>query len=87
VASAEEREVFATNEDQQKYSSDETMKQWGVSGADYMLGGIISSIADEVEEKRSCSTRWTSPSTSRDERQSGRDRRRSEVHRPSKMSM
>jgi uncharacterized protein (TIGR02722 family) len=54
VASAEEREGLRDErEDQQKYSSDETMKQWGREvGADYMLGGIISSIADEVEGER-----------------------------------
>ena len=54
VASAEEREgIRDEREDQQKYSSDETMKQWGrEAGADYMLGGIISSIADEVEGEK-----------------------------------
>jgi len=54
VASAEEREgIRDEREDQQKYSSEETMKQWGrEAGADYMLGGIITSIADEVEGER-----------------------------------
>ena len=37
-------------DDQQQYSSEETMKRWGKEvGADYMLGGIISSITDEIE--------------------------------------
>jgi uncharacterized protein (TIGR02722 family) len=54
VASAEEREGLRDErEDQQKYASEETMKQWGREvGADYMLGGIISSIADEVEGEK-----------------------------------
>jgi uncharacterized protein (TIGR02722 family) len=48
VASAEEREqVRGERADQQQYSSEETMKQWGKEhGADYMLGGVISSIED-----------------------------------------
>jgi uncharacterized protein (TIGR02722 family) len=54
VASAEEREAIRDErEDQQRYSSEETMKQWGREmGADYMLGGIISSITDEVKGER-----------------------------------
>jgi len=54
VASSEEREqIRDEREDQQRYSSDETMKQWGREvGADYMLGGIISSITDEVEGQK-----------------------------------
>jgi hypothetical protein len=48
VASAEEREqVRGERADQQQYSSEETMKQWGKEhGADYMMGGVISSIED-----------------------------------------
>lgn len=48
VASAEEREqVRGERADQQQYSSEETVKQWGKEhGADYMLGGVISSIED-----------------------------------------
>jgi uncharacterized protein (TIGR02722 family) len=48
VASAEEREqVRGEREDQQQNASEETMKQWGKEhGADYMMGGVISSIED-----------------------------------------
>ena len=48
VASAEEREqIRGERADQQQYSSEESMKQWGKEhGADYMLGGVISSIED-----------------------------------------
>ncbi|HET6347966.1 MAG TPA: penicillin-binding protein activator LpoB [Candidatus Krumholzibacteria bacterium] len=48
VASAEEREqIRGERSDQQQYASEETMKQWGKEhGADYMLGGVISSIED-----------------------------------------
>jgi uncharacterized protein (TIGR02722 family) len=49
VASAEEREQLREERaDQQTYSSDESVKKWGRElGADYMLSGTISSIADE----------------------------------------
>jgi len=48
VASAEEREqIRGERADQQQYSSEETMKQWGKEhGADYMLSGVINSIED-----------------------------------------
>ena len=48
VASAEEREqIRGERADQQQYSSEETMKEWGREhGADYMMGGVISSIED-----------------------------------------
>jgi uncharacterized protein (TIGR02722 family) len=51
VASAEEREqIREEREDQQQYSSEETMKQWGREhGADYMLSGVINSIEDAEE--------------------------------------
>jgi uncharacterized protein (TIGR02722 family) len=54
VASAEEREqIRDEREDQQRYSSEESMKQWGrEAGADYMLGGTISSITDEIEGEK-----------------------------------
>lgn len=54
VASSEEREAIRDErEDQQRYSSEETMKRWGREvGADYMLGGIISSITDEIKGER-----------------------------------
>lgn len=49
VASAEEREqIREERADQQTYAAEETVKQWGRElGADYMLSGTISSIADE----------------------------------------
>jgi len=49
VASAEEREQIRDERaDQQQYSSEETMKQWGrEKGADYMLSGVINSIEDQ----------------------------------------
>ena len=49
VASAEEREdIRDERADQQKYSSEESMKQWGRErGADYMLTGVINSITDQ----------------------------------------
>ena len=48
VASAEEREeIRGERADQQQYSSEETVKQWGREhGADYMLSGVINSIED-----------------------------------------
>ena len=54
VASSDERgQVRDEREDQQIFSSAETAKQWGKEkGADYMLGGIISSITDEEEGKK-----------------------------------
>jgi uncharacterized protein (TIGR02722 family) len=54
VASAEEREQLRDERaDQQKYSSEESMKEWGREvGADYMLGGIISSITDEIQGEK-----------------------------------
>jgi uncharacterized protein (TIGR02722 family) len=49
VASAEEREqIRDERSDQQQYSSDESMKEWGRElGADYMLSGVINSIEDQ----------------------------------------
>jgi uncharacterized protein (TIGR02722 family) len=49
VASAEEREgVRDERADQQKFSSEESMKKWGRElGADYMLSGVINSIEDQ----------------------------------------
>jgi PBP1b-binding outer membrane lipoprotein LpoB len=48
VASPEERDQIRDERaDQQEFSSDETMKQWGREhGADYMLIGVINSIED-----------------------------------------
>jgi uncharacterized protein (TIGR02722 family) len=48
VASPEEREQIRDERaDQQEFSSEETMKQWGREhGADYMLMGVINSIED-----------------------------------------
>jgi hypothetical protein len=49
VASAEERdEIRGERADQQEFSSQETMKQWGrEKGADFMLIGEINSIFDQ----------------------------------------
>lgn len=49
VASAEEREeIRGERADQQQYSSEESVKQWGREhGADYMLSGVINSIEDQ----------------------------------------
>ncbi|MDH3198080.1 MAG: penicillin-binding protein activator LpoB [Candidatus Krumholzibacteria bacterium] len=49
VASSEEREgVRDERADQQKFSSEESMKKWGRElGADYMLSGVINSIEDK----------------------------------------
>lgn len=54
VGSAEEREDLRDERaDQQRYSSEETMKSWGREhGADYMLGGLISTITDEEKGKK-----------------------------------
>ena len=54
VASSEEREgVRDERADQQKYSSEESMKQWGRElGADYMLTGVINSIEDQEGGER-----------------------------------
>lgn len=54
VASAEEREqIREERADQQTYSSEETVKQWGKEkGADYLMGGVISSITDEEDGER-----------------------------------
>ena len=54
VASAEEREQIRDERaDQQKYSSEESMKQWGRElGADYMLTGVINSIEDQEEGEK-----------------------------------
>jgi uncharacterized protein (TIGR02722 family) len=48
VASAEEREqVRDEREDQQQFSSEESAKRWGrEQGADFMLTGVINTIAD-----------------------------------------
>jgi len=53
VASAEEREgVRAEREDQQQYSSDDTMKRWGQErGADFMLLGEVNAVFDREENK------------------------------------
>jgi PBP1b-binding outer membrane lipoprotein LpoB len=49
VARPEEREqIREERADQQTYSREETVKQWGRElGADYMMGGVISSIIDQ----------------------------------------
>jgi len=49
VASSKERgQIRSERADQQKYASEESMKQWGRElGADYMLTGVIHSIEDE----------------------------------------
>jgi hypothetical protein len=54
VASAEEREqVRDERADQQEYASEETMKRWGMEkGADYMMGGVITTITDEEEGEK-----------------------------------
>jgi uncharacterized protein (TIGR02722 family) len=54
VASAEEREQLRDERaDQQEYSSEETMKKWGMEkGADYMLSGVMTSITDEEGGER-----------------------------------
>jgi uncharacterized protein (TIGR02722 family) len=54
VASSEERETIRDErQDQQRFSSEETMKRWGKEvGADYMLGGVITSITDEIKGER-----------------------------------
>lgn len=54
VASKEEREQIRDERaDQQKYSSEESMNQWGRElGADYMLSGEINSIEDQEEGEK-----------------------------------
>lgn len=54
VASKEEREQIRDERaDQQQYSSEESMKQWGRElGADYMLTGVINSIEDQEEGEK-----------------------------------
>lgn len=54
VASAEEREqIREERADQQTYASEESVKQWGKEkGADYLMGGVISSITDEEDGER-----------------------------------
>ncbi len=54
VASSEEREQIRDERaDQQQFSSEETMKQWGrEKGADYMLSGVINSIEDQEGGER-----------------------------------
>lgn len=49
VASADERdEIRAERADQQEFSSEETMKQWGrEKGADYMLVGEMNALFDQ----------------------------------------
>jgi len=51
VASVEERDQIRTERaDQQEFSSESTMKQWGLEkGADYMLMGEINMIVDAEE--------------------------------------
>lgn len=54
VAGAEEREqIRKERSDQQTYATDESVKKWGRElGADYMLGGTISSITDQEGGKK-----------------------------------
>lgn len=54
VASAEEREqIREERADQQQYSSEETMNQWGREhGANFMLGGVINSIEDQEKGEK-----------------------------------
>ena len=54
VASKEEREQIRDERaDQQQYSSEESMKQWGRElGADYMLTGVINAIEDQEEGEK-----------------------------------
>jgi len=51
VASAEEREqVRDEREDQQQFSSEDSAKKWGrEQGADFMLTGVINTIADQED--------------------------------------
>jgi len=54
VASAQEREeIRDERSDQNTYSSQETMNEWGRElGADYLMGGEISQIIDQVGSDR-----------------------------------
>jgi uncharacterized protein (TIGR02722 family) len=54
VASSEEREqIREERADQQQFSSEDTMKKWGMEkGADYMLSGVINSIEDQEKGER-----------------------------------
>ena len=54
VASPEERkQVRDERGDQQKYSSEASMKEWGREvGADYMLGGVINAIEDQEKGEK-----------------------------------
>ncbi len=54
VASAEERdEIRGERADQQEFSSQETMKQWGrEKGADYMFIGEINAVFDQDDGKQ-----------------------------------
>jgi uncharacterized protein (TIGR02722 family) len=50
AASTERVDIREEREDQQKYADEETVKRFGQElGADYMLNGYISSIADQEE--------------------------------------
>lgn len=46
-------EVRGERADQQNYSSESTMKKWGLEvGADYMLQGVINSTVDEYKKEK-----------------------------------
>ena len=46
-------EVRAERADQQNFSSESTMKKWGLEvGADYMLQGVINSTVDEYNKEK-----------------------------------
>lgn len=46
-------EVRTERADQQNYSSEATMKKWGLEvGADYMLQGVINSTVDEYKKEK-----------------------------------
>jgi uncharacterized protein (TIGR02722 family) len=46
-------EIRAERADQQNFSSESTMKKWGLEvGADYMLQGVINSIVDEYKREK-----------------------------------
>jgi len=54
VQSGDERsQVRDEREDQQKFASEETRKQWAKEkGADYMMNGVITSIVDQYKNKK-----------------------------------
>jgi uncharacterized protein (TIGR02722 family) len=52
-SSDERKEMRDERNDQQIFSSEETRKQWGKEkGADFMLNGVITSITDQYDNKR-----------------------------------